>query len=85
MWEVSSAAQCSVAASSVAACYCATQTGRWLRGSKLLRLLGRLFTRQTPAEALRFACAAGALTAAKAGAQSSLPWRGEVEAALGGG
>lgn len=39
----------------------------------------------TPAEALRFACAAGALTAAKAGAQSSLPWRGEVDAALGGG
>lgn len=38
-----------------------------------------------PAEALRFACAAGALTAAKAGAQSSLPWRGDVEAALRGG
>lgn len=38
-----------------------------------------------PAEALRFACAAGALTAAKAGAQSSLPCRGEVEAAVGGG
>jgi ribokinase len=35
-----------------------------------------------PAEALRFACAAGALTATKAGAQSSLPWRAEVEALL---
>jgi len=37
-----------------------------------------------PADALRFACAAGALTATKAGAQSSLPTRGEVEAKLGG-
>ena len=36
----------------------------------------------TPAEALRFACAAGALTATKAGAQSSLPWRAEVEGVL---
>jgi ribokinase len=37
-----------------------------------------------PADALRFACAAGALTATKAGAQSSLPTRGEVAAKLGG-
>ena len=35
-----------------------------------------------PADALRFACAAGALTATKAGAQSSLPWRAEVEGVL---
>lgn len=34
------------------------------------------------ADALAFACAAGALTATKAGAQSSLPTRAEVEAAL---
>ncbi len=31
-------------------------------------------------EALAFACAVGALTATKAGAQPSLPWRAEVEA-----
>ena len=37
-----------------------------------------------PADALRFACAAGALTATKAGAQSSLPWRAEVEGVLDG-
>ena len=36
-----------------------------------------------PADALRFACAAGALTATKAGAQSSLPTRAEVEGVLG--
>jgi ribokinase len=35
-----------------------------------------------PADALRFACAAGALTATKAGAQSSLPTRAEVEGVL---
>lgn len=34
------------------------------------------------ADALAFACAAGALTATKAGAQSSLPTRDEVEAVL---
>jgi len=34
------------------------------------------------ADALAFACAAGALTATKAGAQSSLPTRAEVEAVL---
>jgi len=34
------------------------------------------------AEALAFACAAGALTATRAGAQTSLPMREEVEAAL---
>jgi ribokinase len=33
-----------------------------------------------PADALAFACAAGALAATRAGAQSSLPWRAEVEA-----
>jgi ribokinase len=38
----------------------------------------------TPAEALRFACAAGALTATKAGAQTALPWRAEVEGVLDG-
>lgn len=36
-----------------------------------------------PAEALRFACAAGALTATRPGAQPSLPTREEVEALLG--
>ena len=35
-------------------------------------------------EALAFACAAGALTATRAGAQSSLPTRAEVEAVLKG-
>jgi ribokinase len=35
---------------------------------------------QAPQAALQFACAAGALAATKAGAQSSLPWRAEVEA-----
>ena len=35
-----------------------------------------------PAEALRFACAAGALAATRAGAQPSLPERAEVEALL---
>lgn len=35
-----------------------------------------------PADALAFACAAGALTATKAGAQSSLPTRKDVEALL---
>ena len=35
---------------------------------------------QLPADALAFACAAGALAATKAGAQPSLPWRAEVDA-----
>jgi ribokinase len=35
-----------------------------------------------PVEALRFACAAGAAAATRAGAQPSLPTRGEVEALL---
>jgi len=34
---------------------------------------------QEPAEALRFACAAGAAATTKMGAQSSLPGRDEVE------
>jgi ribokinase len=37
---------------------------------------------QTPGAALAFACATGALTATKAGAQSSLPHRAQVEAIL---
>ena len=37
---------------------------------------------QPPAEALAFACAAGALAATKPGAQPSLPWRAEVDACL---
>ena len=37
-----------------------------------------------PAEALRFACAAGAAAATRAGAQPSLPTREEVEALLAG-
>lgn len=37
-----------------------------------------------PADALTFACAAGALAATRPGAQSSLPTRDEVEALLGG-
>jgi ribokinase len=37
---------------------------------------------QAPEAALRFACAAGALAATKAGAQPSLPWREEVERLL---
>lgn len=37
-----------------------------------------------PAEALRFACAAGAAAATRAGAQSSLPERAEVEGMLAG-
>lgn len=38
---------------------------------------------QTPAQALAFACAAGALAATRPGAQPSLPKRAEVEALLG--
>jgi ribokinase len=38
-----------------------------------------------PAEALRFACAAGAVAATRAGAQPSLPTRDEVEALLAQG
>ena len=37
---------------------------------------------QSPADALAFACAAGALAVTRAGAQPSLPWRAEVDAAL---
>lgn len=37
---------------------------------------------QPPAEALIFACTAGALAVTRAGAQPSLPWRAEVDAAL---
>ena len=37
---------------------------------------------QDHSKALDFACAAGACTATKAGAQTSLPWRGEVERLL---
>ncbi len=37
---------------------------------------------QTPENALRFACAAGAVTATRAGAQTSLPTRAEVDALL---
>jgi ribokinase len=36
-----------------------------------------------PAEALRFACAAGALATTRVGAQPSLPQRGEIEALVG--
>lgn len=36
----------------------------------------------TDEDALRFACAAGALAATRAGAQPSLPYRDEVEALL---
>lgn len=39
---------------------------------------------QTPHEALRFACAAGALATTRPGAQPSAPTRAEVEAVLGG-
>ena len=35
-----------------------------------------------PSDALRFACAAGAVAATRAGAQPSLPTRAEVEALL---
>ena len=35
-----------------------------------------------PAEALAFACAAGALSTTKPGAQTGLPWRAEVDALL---
>jgi ribokinase len=38
---------------------------------------------QTPHEALRFACAAGALATTWPGAQPSAPTRAEVEAVLG--
>lgn len=38
-----------------------------------------------PADALKFACAAGAVAATRAGAQPSLPTRDEVEALLGQG
>ena len=40
---------------------------------------------QEPAAALRFACAAGAAAATRAGAQPSLPTRAEVEALLSRG
>jgi len=41
-----------------------------------------LLEERPPQEALAFACAAGALAATRAGAQPSLPYRDEVEAAL---
>lgn len=41
-----------------------------------------LLEKQPPEAALRFACAAGAVTATRAGAQTSLPTRAEVEAIL---
>lgn len=41
-----------------------------------------LLEEQAPPAALAFACTAGALAAARAGAQPSLPWRGEVDAWL---
>ncbi len=41
-----------------------------------------LLEKQSPEAALRFACAAGAVTATRAGAQTSLPTRAEVEALL---
>jgi len=34
---------------------------------------------RAPADALRFACVAGALATTRAGAQPSLPWRAEVD------
>jgi ribokinase len=37
---------------------------------------------RAPAEALAFACAAGALSTTKPGAQTGLPWRTEVDAVL---
>ncbi len=37
---------------------------------------------RAPAEALAFACAAGALSTTKPGAQTALPWRAEVDAIL---
>jgi len=37
---------------------------------------------RAPADALAFACAAGALSTTKPGAQTALPWRAEVEALL---
>ena len=43
-----------------------------------------LMERRTGVEALAFASAAGALAATRAGAQTSLPWRSEVEAMLRG-
>lgn len=45
-------------------------------------LVVALAEKQPPEQALRFACAAGALAATKAGAQPSLPRRAEVEAVL---
>ncbi|HYE45840.1 MAG TPA: ribokinase [Caulobacter sp.] len=38
---------------------------------------------QAPDQALAFACAAGALATTRPGAQPALPWRAEVDAALG--
>jgi ribokinase len=43
-----------------------------------------LLERRTGAEALAFACAAGAIAATRAGAQTSMPRRSEVEALLRG-
>jgi ribokinase len=45
-------------------------------------LVVALLEGQAPREALKFACTAGALTATRAGAQTSLPRRAEVDALL---
>lgn len=46
-------------------------------------LVVALLEGQAEQQALTFACAAGALAATRAGAQPSLPWRGEVDELLG--
>lgn len=47
-------------------------------------LVVALLEGKSPPDALKFACAAGALTATRAGAQTSLPRRAEVDAMLAG-
>ncbi len=58
----------------------ATGAGDAFVGAITVALLDGL----APEEALRFACAAGAIAATRAGAQPSLPERAEVEALLAG-